>query len=140
MKISDYGNAIALWKNTEGMGITISDSRKNVEKYLKRNKGFCFVATNNDDKIIGTILSGHDGKRAFIYHLAVAKNFRRLGIGKKLVDKSIARIKKEGLPKCTLFVYNNNIKGKKFWESLGWITRKELTMMQYIIDGKPQKR
>jgi len=139
MKISDYGNAIALWKKTEGMGITVSDSRKNVEKYLKRNKGFCFAAVDNENNIIGTILSCHDGKRAFIYHLAVAKENRRLGIGKKLVSKSIARIKKEGLPKCTLFVYNNNIKGKRFWESLGWITRKDLTIMQYIIDGKPNK-
>ena len=136
MKITDYNNLIKLWKRTEGMGITVSDSRKNLDKYLKRNRGFCFVALGDKKEIIGTILSGHDGKRAYIYHLAVEKNYQRNGIGKELVNKSIKKLKSAGIPKCTLFVYNKNIKGKRFWESMGWFVRKELTMMQYFTDGK----
>ena len=131
MKISDYEQVSSLWDTTEGMGKSESDSRENVKKYLRRNPGMSFVAEKYDGEIVGTILSGHDGKRAFIYHLAVDKSCRRLGIGKQLVDKCIKKIKTLGIPKCTLFVYETNIGGQKFWKSMKWFVRKELVMMQY---------
>lgn len=136
MKITDYKSVTGLWKITEGMGITVSDSRKNLDKFLKRNKGFCLVALGEKKEIIGTILSGHDGKRAYIYHLAVEKRYRRNGIGKELVNTSMQKLKAAGIPKCTLFVYNKNISGKRFWQSMGWFVRKDLTMMQFFTHGK----
>lgn len=136
MKITDHKSVTDLWQRSEGMGITVSDSRKNLDKYLRRNKGFCFVATGEKHEILGTILSGHDGKRGYIYHLAVDKSVRRNGIGKELVNKCTKKFKSAGIPKCTLFVYNKNISGKRFWQSMGWFVRKDLTMMQYFTDGK----
>src|SRR5689334_18193954 len=136
MKISDHKEAVKLWKKTEGMGYSVSDSKENVNKYLKRNRGLSFVALNNNEELIGTILSGHDGKRAFIYHLAVDKKYRGKGIGKELVKECIKKLRSEGIPKCMLAVFNNNTKGKRFWQSIGWFLRKDLTMMQFLIDGK----
>jgi ribosomal protein S18 acetylase RimI-like enzyme len=134
IRITDYHKLINLWRNTEGMGITVSDSRNNVNKYLKRNKGFSFAALSDENQIIGTILAGHDGKRGYIYHLAVDKNYRRSGIGKELVNKSLLKLRSAGIPKCTLFVYNKNIGAKCFWSSLGWFVRKDLTIMQYMVN------
>ncbi len=130
MKIGDYAQVRALWKKTEGMGWSISDSKSHINKYLIRNKGMCYVALDKTGNIIGTILSGHDGKRGYIYHLAVDKKRKLEGIGEALVKKSLAAIKKTGIPKCTLFIYNNNTEGMKFWKKLGWFTRSDLTFMQ----------
>jgi len=91
----------------------------------------CFIAVGEKDKVIGTILSGHDGKRGYIYHLAVNKKHRKMGIGEALVKRSLMKIKKTGIPKCTLFIFSDNDEGMRFWKKLGWFTRSDLTFMQY---------
>ncbi len=131
MEIADYKQVSALWKNTKGMGWSISDTKSHINKYLRRNKGMCFIAVGEKDKVIGTILSGHDGKRGYIYHLAVNKKHRKMGIGEALVKRSLMKIKKTGIPKCTLFIFSDNDEGMRFWKKLGWFTRSDLTFMQY---------
>ena len=73
MTISDYEQVYALWLSIPGMGLNnLDDSKEGIEKYLKRNPSTCFVAEKNDS-IIGVILSGHDGRRGYIHHTAVAE-------------------------------------------------------------------
>ena len=61
------------------------DSYAGIEKFLKRNPATCFVA-EDDSRLIGVILSGHDGRRGYIYHAAVASDYRSRGIGTALVE------------------------------------------------------
>ena len=71
MLAADYEQAYILWLNTPGMGLNnIDDSKEGIEKILHRNPNTCFVAEQNN-KLAGAILSGHDGRRGYIYHLAV---------------------------------------------------------------------
>lgn len=68
---ADYPQVYALWCSTPGMGLNnLDDSEEGITRYLQRNPTTCFVAEEGG-ALIGTILSGHDGRRAFIYHLAV---------------------------------------------------------------------
>ena len=90
--ISDYDEIIRLWKNTPGMSIGEADSRENMEKFFIRNPGLCFCAEQNG-RIIGTVLAAHDGRRGFIYHLAVETIFRSKGIGGFLAKKSLKAMK-----------------------------------------------
>ncbi|HPR77475.1 MAG TPA: GNAT family N-acetyltransferase, partial [Candidatus Limiplasma sp.] len=72
MTLNDYDAAIFLWKSTAGIGISDrDDSRDRIARYLARNPSTCFVAEENG-RLIGTVLAGHDGRRGFIYHAAVA--------------------------------------------------------------------
>ena len=72
MTTEDYEPVYQLWMNTPGMGLnTTDDSRDGIERYLRRNPATCFVA-EIDGKIVGVILAGHDGRRGYIYHTAVA--------------------------------------------------------------------
>lgn len=64
LRIEDYDDAIALW-NCEGVAIRDADSRENIERYLNRNQGLSFKAIK-DDRLVGTILCGHDGRRGYI--------------------------------------------------------------------------
>lgn len=69
MCINDYKQVFELWENTTGVGLlSIDDSKPGIEKILRRNANFVAVENN---KIIGIILSGHDRRRAYIYHTAV---------------------------------------------------------------------
>ena len=126
MKIEDYEKVYDLWIHTVGMGlITTDDSREGIAKYLLRNPNTCFVAEDNR-KIVGVIMSGHDGRRGFIHHTTVMKEYRRQGIGKKLVDSALAALEAEGIHKVALVAFEKNVLGNIFWEKAGFTIRDDL--------------
>ncbi len=124
--MQDYESLYRLWYNTPGMGLnTTDDSRAGIERYLRRNPSTCFVAEDGGE-IVGAILAGHDGRRGFIYHTAVAIPFRGRGIGKALVERAMAALEQEGINKAALVVFSENETGNDFWEKLGFSVRDDL--------------
>lgn len=126
MTINDYDEVYKLWINTPGMGLNnIDDSREGIERYLKRNPDTCFIAKKKN-KIVGVILSGHDGRRGYIHHTAVAVTERREGIGKALLNRVLNALEKEGINKVALVAFSKNEIGNQFWEKNGFIVRDDL--------------
>ena len=98
MKISMYEELVNLWKNNEGIRLSVGDTKDELDKYLKRNRGMSYVCFDkNQNKIAGSILCGHDGRRGYIYHLAVSKKFRKNNIAKSLIERSLSKLKKSGI-------------------------------------------
>lgn len=126
MLLSDYSLLNELWMSCKGMGLNnLDDSLEGIERFLKRNPDTCYVATENDS-IIGIIMAGNDGRRGYIYHTAVAHQYRNQGIGKRLVEKAIHGLKKLGINKVALVVFSQNEEGNSFWENLGFYKREDL--------------
>src|SRR6185437_10846396 len=44
MTLADYDEVLRLWQNSEGVGLSESDTRAEIGKFLKRNRGMSFVA------------------------------------------------------------------------------------------------
>ena len=127
MQIGDYDKVYALWMSCKNMGFNdLDDSREGIGKYLKRNPTTCFVA-EEEDRIVGVILSGHDGRRGFIHHMAVGENYRRHGVATELLEKAIEALKEEGINKVGLLVFNRNAEGNAFWESQGFTKREDVS-------------
>jgi len=121
MLFSDYENVYNLWLNTPGMGLnSVDDSEMGIKKYLLRNPDTCFVA-EKDSEIIGVILSGHDGRRGLIYHMAVKVSERERGIGTTLLEYALEALKTEGITKVYIVVFKNNKTGNAFWEKRGFV-------------------
>jgi ribosomal protein S18 acetylase RimI-like enzyme len=134
MIIDDYEVVYKLWNNTHGMGMrNVDDSKEGIEKYLKRNAETCFVA-EVENKIVGVILSGHDGRRGYIYHTAVSNTVRKHGIGTKLVNTAIEALKEQGINKVALVVFGTNELGNSFWESQGFKERNDLVYRNKILN------
>ena len=126
MTMDDYDRIYVLWMSCKNMGFNDKDdSREGIGKYLRRNPDTCFVA-DRDGEIIGVILSGHDGRRGFIHHLAVREDCRRQGIGEKLVVRSLEALKAEGISKAALLVFRRNGAGNAFWEKQGFTIREDV--------------
>ena len=133
MTILDYERIYKLWSTTEGMGLrSIDDSKAGIERFLKRNPRTSFVAEVGRE-IVGAIICGHDGRRGYIYHLAVKENLRGKGIGRQLAARACQALKDEGITRCGLFVYVENDIGKNFWLSQGWATRPDLVYYDYSL-------
>ena len=126
MVIDDYKQVYDLWINTPNMGLNnVDDSKDGISKFLTRNPNTCFVA-EKDGKIIGVILSGHDGRRGFIYHTAVSESEQRKGVGTQLLNAAMSALKNEGIHKVALVIFEKNIKGNAFWEQQHFVTRNDL--------------
>ena len=128
MTAEDYPTAHALWQSLSGMGLNEADESANIEAYLQRNPGQSFVCKSGRE-IIGTILCGNDGRRAFVYHLAVAPAFRRQGIASKLVDMALAEQRRLKIGKCALFVLKDNSEAQAFWARYGFSHVEEAATM-----------
>ena len=125
MNIEDYEQAYDLWILC-GNGLNNKDdSREGIDRYLKRNPTTSFVAVC-EEKVVGVILCGHDGRRGIIQHACVSPEYRRFGIGSKLVDLALEALKDEGINKVLLVAFKKNEGGNKFWESQGFTLREDL--------------
>lgn len=126
MTINDYDAIYKIWTSTPGMGLNdVDDSRNGIAKYLARNPNTCFVA-EDDKKVFGSIITGHDGRRGIIYHTVVSEEYQRQGIGTQLVDAALDALKGEGISKVLLVVFEKNAKGNAFWKKNGFTARNDL--------------
>ncbi|MBN1217665.1 MAG: GNAT family N-acetyltransferase [Anaerolineae bacterium] len=130
--IDNYDPVMALWQQTEGVGLSSADARESIQSYLERNPGLSFIAVE-DGQLVGAVLSGHDGRRGYIHHLAVHPNYRRQGIGRQLVDRCMAVLQAAGIQKCHLFIFHQNHNGIGFWQSVGWARRSDIGVMSKNI-------
>ncbi|MGA3084523.1 MAG: GNAT family N-acetyltransferase [Thermodesulfobacteriota bacterium] len=132
--IEAYDEVLTLWQQCEGIGLSSADSRENIQSYLERNPGMSFLA-RTQGLLIGAVLAGHDGRRGYIYHLAVHPNWRRQGFGRQLIDRCLQALKIAGIQKCHLFIFNDNIGGIDFWKSLGWEQRSDISVFSRTIES-----
>lgn len=131
-EIESYDDVLALWQQCRGVGLSDADSRENIKAYIDRNPGMSFVATACD-KVVGIVLAGHDGRRGYIHHLAVHPDYRRKGIGCRLVDRCLTALADSDIHKCHIFIFNNNADGIAFWKSIGWTHRSDIGVISKII-------
>jgi len=117
--ISDYDAALELWQRVEGLEIAEGDDREGIAYFLARNPGLSRVATDGT-AIVGVALCGHDGRRGYIYHLAVDPAYQSRGLGKCLMDESLDGLRQLGLKRALILVANDNPRGRKFWSRHGW--------------------
>ena len=137
MKLSDFLAVSRLWRNSEGIGLNESDTRANITIFLKRNPAMSFVARKGRT-VIGAVLCGHDGRRGYLHHLAVAKNHRGNGIGKRLVEASFSALSRAAIMRCNIYLINSNTAGKAFWKHNGWNKLNDVQVLQKAVASHAQ--
>lgn len=130
----DYDNVHKLWMGIKGFGIrSIDDSREDIERFIDRNPTTSVVACVGE-KIVGSILCGHDGRQASFYHVCVAKSYRRKGIGTAMVVYCMNVLRKLGINKIALIAFTKNDAGNAFWKQIGWTCRSDCNYYEFILN------
>ena len=117
--------ALALWGETEHIGLSSADDPQSLAYFLARNPGCSFIV-REDSRMIGACLCGHDGRRGYIHHLAVALAYRRTRLASQLLSRCLAALRDAGIQKCHAFVFHTNPNGDLFWTPQGWERRDDL--------------
>lgn len=119
MAARDIPAALALWAAAEGVEVAEGDSPEEIERYLARNPGLSTVA-EAEGRLLAAVLCGHDGRRGYVYHLAVAPAARGRGVGRAVMRRSLEALKAEGIVRVLLLVAADNVGGSAFWAREGW--------------------
>lgn len=138
MNSRDHGELVRLWSSFPGNAITGADSPKEFEAFLAKNGSFCFTACE-DDEVVGSVMAGSDGRRGYVYHLAVRADHQRKGFGGALMRRVEDALLKSGLEKIHLFIFSDN-PAIAFYEKSGWHVRNDITVMSRVLRGATGKQ
>ena len=133
LRTEDYAAAMALWQGCEGICLRPENaSEAFFHRFTARNSGLCLGAWEAG-RLIGAVLVGHDSRRAYLYHLAVAETHRRQGIGRRLVQAVLKELNRIGIAKAHLFAETDNDAGLAFWQAIGAEHRTDLTAFSLTV-------
>ncbi len=90
-----------------------------------------FVAEDNGI-IAGACMVGYDGHRGWLYAVGVLGEYRRCGLGKKLIQAAMTALKELGCVKVNLQIRATNTEVAAFYESLGFEAEDRLSMGSFI--------
>ena len=95
------------------------------------------MALTERGELVGVSLAGHDGRRGYLHHVAVAEVHRKQGLGRELVNRCAAALKAEGIEKINFWVKADNAAGLAFWNRLGARERTDLVIVSLITGDNP---
>lgn len=131
LRPEDCAAANVLWCFMESVVLRGNDNPERFSRFLERNLDCSYAAWQGSDLMVGAIMAGHDSRRGYLYHLAVKPVYRRQGIGRKLVEKSVAALHAQGISKYHMFVKRNNITATIFWRHIGWELRNDIQVNSF---------
>ena len=79
-------------------------------------------------RAVATVLAGYDGVRGWVYHLAVAPEYRRRGFGRVMMAAAEERLRALGCPKINLQIMRTNAEVVRFYERIGYAVEDRISM------------
>ena len=128
----DYSQVRELWRSS-GLTLNRSDDLPSLLRTIERDPELFLVAEAGGE-IIGAVLARFDGRRAYIYHLAVSAKHRGNSIGTALMDETMSRLKAMGCEKVNLHVTIENAGVTEFYEGLGFTKGELIYMGKWMVD------
>ncbi len=132
LRKADLEEALALWTRT-GIQITLSDRIEELERVLERNPETCLAAIDSAGKIIGAVMGTFDGRRAHLWHLAVAPEEQGRGIGRALMAHLEALWEEMAVVKISFSTEVDNASALAFYEHLGYTHRHDIRYLSKIL-------
>jgi len=131
---ADIPGLLELWSAVPGLGLGPDDAEPRLALFLARNPSTClglFLA----GRLAGGVLGGFDGRRGYLYHLAVHPDLQGRGFGRALLERVTAEFLAMGVRNIRLFVFGTNQRAREFYQRMGWHERDDLAVMAYNHPG-----
>ncbi|MBD8479317.1 GNAT family acetyltransferase [Microbacterium sp. CFBP 8794] len=133
-ELDDEDAVVALWEEA-GLTRPWNDPRADIRRKLTVQPELFLVAVDGGT-VVGSVMSGYDCHRGWLYYLAAAASHRGRGVGRLLVAEAERLLEALGCPKVQLMVRPENTGARGFYDALGyepfetWATGKRL-----VVDG-----
>jgi ribosomal protein S18 acetylase RimI-like enzyme len=114
----DFDAVTGLWL-ASGLHNPTIDGIHNLRDVCQRNPGLFLLAIDND-QVVGSVIGTFDGRRGYIYHVAVHPNSRRKGYATALLREVERRLWAMGVQKVRFMVSKTNDQAIAFYRTLGF--------------------
>jgi ribosomal protein S18 acetylase RimI-like enzyme len=126
-------DAVALWHAT-GLTRPWNDPHADLMRAVTGPTSTVLAAQDDEGRLLGTAMVGHDGHRGWVYYLAVRPDLHRTGLGRQLMEASEAWFRGRDVPKINLMVRTTNTGVVAFYEALGYEDGEVLVLGKFL-DG-----
>ena len=129
---SDRDAVVALWREC-GLVRPWNDPVKDIHRKLRVQRDLFRVGTLSG-RLAATVMAGYEGHRGWINYLAVAREYRGRGFGRRLMDEAETRLRAIGCPKINLQIRRSNTEAIGFYHSLEFAEDDSISMGKRLID------
>jgi ribosomal protein S18 acetylase RimI-like enzyme len=127
----DTPGVLALWQ-AAGLILSRSDQPASLRHKLDRDPDL-FLVLEEAGRVVGAVMGAYDGRRGWIYHLAVAPNRQGQGLGQQLVQALEARLQAKGCEKVNLLIEPTNHGVEAFYQKLGYHSDELIFMEKWLV-------
>lgn len=118
---NDYDAVLQLWKEA-GLPIRGAgrDSREQFAAQLASGLQ-TVIGARDDDRLVGVVVTTHDGRKGWINRLAVHPDYRRQGIGRRLISEAEQVLRDQGTRIIGALIENGNTASLTLFEQAGYV-------------------
>lgn len=116
--MADCAAVDELWRRA-GLWMRPSDAAAQLALKLSRDPDLFLVACAGA-RLVGVAMGGWDGRRAYVYHLAVDPEWQRRGVAGRLMDELEQRFRAKGALKAKLQILAGNDGSTAFFAARGY--------------------
>jgi ribosomal protein S18 acetylase RimI-like enzyme len=132
---ADEPSVIALW-HLCGLTRPWNDPAKDIaRKRTVQPDLFLVGQVDADDgpRLVASAMFGYDGHRGWVNYLAVAPDWQRRGLARRLMAEGESRLTALGCPKLSLQVRTGNAQALDFYRHLGYARDDAVSMGKRLI-------
>lgn len=115
---ADRDDAVALWQASE-LTRPWNDPAGDFDRAIAGSTSTVLGAFEQD-RMVATVMAGHDGHRGWVYYVAVDPAARNRGLGTGVMRSAEAWLRDQGAVKLNLMVRSSNAAAREFYERLGY--------------------
>jgi ribosomal protein S18 acetylase RimI-like enzyme len=109
---------VALWQEADAEPTRTDDPEK-VRQLMAADADAVIVAEDGR-RLVGTVIAGWDHWRGNIYRLAVLPDHRGRGLGRRLIEEAVGRLRTAGAVRLSAIVMDDDERATAFWTAVGW--------------------
>jgi ribosomal protein S18 acetylase RimI-like enzyme len=132
---NDIAAVIALWERC-GLVRPWNDPTADIA-LARRGPNSALLIGRDADKIVASVMVGHDGHRGWVYYVAVDPDCRGKGFGRAIMQAAEDWLRPQGIVKMQLLVRGDNTKVQAFYETLGYDEQDRVIYAKWLDGREP---
>ena len=132
---NDIAAVIALWERC-GLVRPWNDPAADIA-LARRGPNAALLIGRDADKIVASVMVGHDGHRGWVYYVSVDPDCSGKGFGRAIMQAAEDWVRQQGILKLQLLVRGDNTKVQAFYETLGYDEQDRVIYAKWLDGREP---